>query len=130
MAKNLTPEILDTNVLLRFLVGDNKLQQKQAETWFAQAQKGEKTIIVKSIIVAEASFVLELFYKKSRGEIANALEVFLSQRWLQVEERVLLLELLKWYQEGFHFVDSFLIAWAHIYKGTILTFDRKIHNIS
>lgn len=30
-------EAVDTNVLVRFLVGDNKVQQKQAKNWFSQA---------------------------------------------------------------------------------------------
>lgn len=126
MAKNLTLEILDTNVLLRFLVGDNEPQRKQAEVWFAQAKRGERKIVVPSILVAEACFVLESFYKKRREDIASALEIFLSQRWLKVEDRRIMIDLLKWYQKGFHFVDSFLIAWSHIHQGSILTFDRKI----
>ena len=30
-------QILDTNVLLRFLVGDNEKQQKEARQWFKEA---------------------------------------------------------------------------------------------
>ena len=34
-------ELLDTNVLLRFLVGDSPAQKVQAEKWFAEAEKGK-----------------------------------------------------------------------------------------
>ncbi|MBM4177459.1 PIN domain-containing protein, partial [Candidatus Gribaldobacteria bacterium] len=83
--------LLDTNVLLRFLVGDEKSQQKKAISWFKQAEKGKIKIIVTPIVIAESAFVLESFYKQSKAEIGNCFEVFLSQRWLQVESREALL---------------------------------------
>lgn len=77
-------------------------------------------------MVAEASFVLNTFYKKKPEEIADAFEVFLSQRWLQVVERGVLLSLWQEYRKGLHFVDSFLLAWAWCNEGRILTFDRQL----
>lgn len=119
-------EILDTNVLLRFLVGDNQKQRQQAEQWLKEAEQRERKIVVAPLVVAEACFVLESFYKKQRKEIADALEVLIAQRWLQVEEREVMLSLWLWYRQGLHFVDSFLLAWAQAYKGTILTFDQSL----
>lgn len=118
--------ILDTNVILRFLVGDNKEQQKQAIEWFKEAESGKREIFIPIIVIAEASFVLESFYKKSRTEIASAMEVFLSQSWLKVENRKILTELWVWYRLGFHFVDSFLLSWSKSDKYKILTFDQQI----
>ena len=119
-------EILDTNVLLRFLVGDNKQQHQEAERWFKEAEQRKRKIVLVPLVVAEACFVLESFYKKQRKEIAEALEVFLAQRWFGVEEREVLLSLWAWYRKGLHFVDSFLLAWAQTHQGTILTFDQSL----
>ena len=119
-------EILDTNVLLRFLVGDEPEQQEKAKTWFNEGQKGKRKIVVKPLVIAEACFVLESFYKKDRQDIAKSLQVFLSQKWLKVEERGILLALLYWYKEGRHFVDSYLLACAKKEKGRILSFDKKL----
>ncbi len=119
-------EILDTNVLVRFLVGDNILLQKRAGRLLKEAEEGKRAIIVPVIVVAEACFVLESFYKRPRAEIADAFEVFLSERWLDVEDRDVLLEVLRWYRQGIHFVDSFLIAKAHAEGARILTFDKKL----
>lgn len=80
-------QIVDTNVLIRFLVGDHKTQQEQAKKWFSEAEKGKRKMVIKPLIVAETCFVLESFYKKTREEIASAFEVLLSQKWLVVEER-------------------------------------------
>ena len=119
-------EILDTNVLLRFLVGDNPTQQKQAELWFKEAESGKRKIIVVPLVIAEACFVLESFYKKQRQEIADSFEIFISQRWLQVESREVLSRLWPYYLEGFHFVDSFLLSWSEVHKSGLLTFDQEL----
>lgn len=119
-------EILDTNVLLRFLVGDNLDQKEQAEKWFAEAQTGKRKIIVVPLIVAETIFVLESFYKQSRKDIASALEIFLSQRWLQVQEREALLAALVFYREGDHFVDAYLRGYSQVKHSTVLSFDKKL----
>ena len=119
-------EVVDTNVLIRFFVGDNKLQQKLASSWFSQAQKGERKLVIKSLVVAETCFVLESFYKKQRDEIAGVFEVFLAQAWLAVEERDVLLSLWDWYKKGFHFVDSYLLSWAKDNNSSIISFDKKL----
>ena len=54
-------EILDTNVLLRFLVGDNKQQHQEAERWFKEAEQRKRKIVLVPLVVAETCFVLESF---------------------------------------------------------------------
>ncbi|GEM_PF-180879 len=124
--RNMKREILDTNVLLRFFVGDEALQQKEASLWFSEAEKGKRKIVLNSLVVAEATFVLESFYKKDRKEIAEVFEVFISQRWLDVPERDVLLGLWSWYIKGLHFVDSFLLSWASLSDLAILSFDKPL----
>lgn len=122
-------EIVDTNVLVRFFIGDNKLQQKQASNFFSQAQKGKRKLVIKSLVVAETCFVLESFYKKERNEIADVFEVFLAQSWLIVEERDVLLSLWVWYKNGLHFVDSYLLSWVKKNNSSVVSFDKKLINI-
>lgn len=118
-------EIVDTNVILRFLVKDQAEHFKQAEAWFREAETGKRELWIEPIVVAEACFVLESFYKLSRDEIGRSMRVLLSQRWLNVAERETLLGLWQWYLGGLHFVDSYLIAWSHVHEGSLLTFDQK-----
>lgn len=124
--------LLDTNVLLRFLVQDNQQQYQQAHSWFTEGEKGIRKIIIVPLMIAETAFVLESFYQKKRSDIADALEVFLSQRWLEVEGRDVLLGLWDYYRKGFHFVDAYLLVTHKIYGYDLLTFDiqmvKKINN--
>ncbi len=119
-------DVLDTNVLVRYLVGDVKAQQEKAVFWFQEARSGKRKILVKPIVVAETCFVLEKFYKKTRSEIAESLGVVLCQRWLKVEDRSSLLGALDFYENKNHFVDSFLLAWSVKNKAKILTFDLDL----
>jgi predicted nucleic-acid-binding protein len=120
-------ELLDTNIILRFLVGDNKLQQKEASLYFKEAESGKRKILVKPLVIAEACFVLESFYKKDKDEIADSMEVFLSQKWLKVEDRQPILAMWQWYRKNLHFVDSYLLACAKLGKFKILTFDKTLN---
>ena len=119
-------QILDTNVLLRFLIGDNEKQQREAQRWFKEAEERKRKISIVPLVIAETCFVLESFYKQQREEIAGVLQVFLAQRWLEVEQREVLLLLWSWYRKGLHFVDSFLLAWMRVHDGQILTFDQSL----
>lgn len=120
-------KIVDTNVILRYLVGDDPKLQSRALHFFQQAQKGDIKLTIKTLVIAECCFVLESFYQKSRLEITDAFKIFLSQRWLIVEDRDILLNLWDWYLNKFHFVDAYLLSWAEINKGEILSFDSKVN---
>ena len=119
-------EIADTNIILRFLAGDDKSQQEEAGKIFKEAEGGKRKILIKVLVVAEACFVLESFYKIRREKIAGSFEVFLSQKWLKVEDRQVLLALWPWYRENMHFVDSYLLALSSSKKYKVLTFDKKL----
>lgn len=86
-------------------------------------------IVVTPLVIAETAFVLETFYRQTRSQIADALEIFLAQPWLVIPEREPLLGLWSWYRQGLHFVDSFLLAAAASEaKAEVLTFDRDLQN--
>lgn len=118
--------LLDTNVLVRYLVRDNEDQYQKILEWFKDGESGKIKIIVPTIVVAEACFVLESFYKKHRTEISDAMVVFLSQKWLAVPDRDALLTLWTNFKTGLHFVDSFLLSWAEKEKYRLMTFDKKL----
>lgn len=126
MGRKITSYLLDTNALVRYLVRDEEQQYQKVLTWFKDGEKGRIKIIVPSIVVAEACFVLKSFYQKPRSEIADAMTVFLSQRWMTIPDRDALLSLWTNFKNGFHFVDSFLISLAEQENYKLLTFDKKL----
>lgn len=125
MAQKVT-YLLDTNIIVRFFVGDNPSQAKKAASYFKKAEKGEINLVVKPLVIAEACFVLESFYKKSREDIASGLQVFLAQKWLVVDDRQILQNIWPTYLDGHHFVDGYLFSVAIYKKYKVLSFDKKL----
>lgn len=123
-------ELVDTSIIVRLLVGDDKNLQRKAIEIFKQAELGERTLMVKSVVIAETCFVLESFYKKTKEEIAGVLKVFINQKWLVIKERKILDNTWQWYLKGFHFVDSYLLAAVKVNGEKILTFDKKLQEIA
>ncbi len=123
-------EVVDTNVILRFLVGDHAEQRKQAEGWFKEAEMGTRKLIVTAVVIAETCFVLESVYKKSREEVAQKLTVFVSQPWFSVPEREILMQMWRLYSQGIHFVDAYLVAWKIVNGDSILSFDQKLGRLT
>lgn len=119
-------KIVDTNVILRFLVGDQPEQFNQAKSWFKQAQQGKYQLVIEPIVIAECCYVLESFYKIDRVDIADKLQVLLGQRWLRVSQRSVLENLWPFYLQGLHFVDSFLLSWSKVNKQPMLSYDKKL----
>ncbi len=121
--------LIDTNIILRYLVGDSKELHEKAIGIFKKAETGELKLLVKVVVVAETCFVLESFYKKSLDEIATSMEVFLSQKWLKVEDRKGLLGMWTNYRNKLHFVDSYLLSSSKENNYKILTFDKEIEKL-
>ena len=119
-------ELLDTNIILRYLVGDNIDQQKRSTEIFKEAEQGKRKIVLKVVVIAETCFVLESFYKKTKEEIASAMEVLLSQKWLKVEDRASILSMWGFFRQNMHFVDCYLLALSKSNKFKILTFDKEL----
>lgn len=125
MSKN-SKKIVDTNIIIRFLVEDQAEQLNQAKTWFSQAREGELNLVIEPIVVAESCYVLESFYKIKKSEIAEKFQILLGQRWLQVNQRKVLENLWPFYLDGLHFVDSFLLSWSRVHGQSILSFDQGL----
>lgn len=77
---------LDTNVLVRFLVGDDADQASRAARLFARATAEGERLLVAQIVVCELVWVLGYAYDKSRDEIAAGLDALLRTRQLVFED--------------------------------------------
>ncbi len=122
--------LLDTNVLVRFLTDDHAEHLAETKELFTRAEKGEHSLAIVSLVVAETIFVLRSVYKHDYKEIAGRLQIFLSQRWLKVEERQILLAALSLLAIGTHFVDAYLAARANSDTVEIYTFDKKLKKMA
>lgn len=77
---------VDTNVLVRFLVGDDPLQEARAARFLERASAGGERLFVTQIVMCELVWVLSYAYGKSRSDIAPRLDALLRARQLTFEE--------------------------------------------
>lgn len=67
------PPLLDTNVLLRHLLQDLPEHSGRASAFVRRLERGEETAILTDTVLFEAVFLLEKHYRRSRGEIRDAI---------------------------------------------------------
>jgi predicted nucleic-acid-binding protein len=77
---------VDTNVLVRFLVGDDPDQEARAASLFARATAEGERLFVSQIVVCELVWVLGYAYDRGRAQIAAGLETLLRARQLSFED--------------------------------------------
>lgn len=65
---------LDTNLLVRFLVGDDAKQTKKICRMLERAQEDGETFLVVSPVLLEMFYVLKSAYGFSRGDVLDAVE--------------------------------------------------------
>lgn len=76
---------LDTNVLLRLLVRDDLDQYETATRFVKESVAQGETLFINRIVVAELVWALSRSYRRSREEIAAAIEQILMTAEFEVE---------------------------------------------
>jgi predicted nucleic-acid-binding protein len=119
------PRLVDTNLIVRYLVQDQEKHAKAAGKLFEACDRGDVEIVVLSAVLAECVFVLESFYQHPRAEIAAALSTLISSPGVQVAENAMHLDALDRYRKTkVHFVDCLLAAAARAGDMPVATFDE------
>ena len=115
--------ILDTNAVLRFIIGDNvKKWQK------VSALIEENDCIVPLEVIAEAVFNLHKSYGHTRELIAIEIKDFTSiKENLVIEESVVRYGCNIFASTNLDFVDCLLVGYANIRGNTIFSFDNPLN---
>lgn len=120
----------DTNIFIRFLVGDNHKQAKQAGNYFALAKAKKIQIVILSEVILEIDYVLKKVYGLSRLEIARKLSDLVSSPYFDPEDRSIWIMCLELYrQTNFDLVDIFLFEKAKSENAEVLSFDRDFEKL-
>lgn len=112
--------MLDTNIILRYLLNDNKQMADEAEDIIK-----EGAALVTIEIIAEVVYVLKRVYSVERDTIQSSLFHFLSE--VQSNEmEIIKLALISYCENNLDFVDCILYAYHKIKGYEIKTFDKKL----
>lgn len=76
---------LDTNVIVRFLVRDDKKQAAAAAKYIKRRCTDEEPGFINAIVLCETVWVLTGAYSYARGQVADVIEKILRTRQLRVD---------------------------------------------
>ena len=110
---------IDTNVVVRYLTGDDPGQAARA-----RAVIDAGNVFVNTTVLLESEWVLRSVYGLSRTEVAAALRAFAGLPGLSVESPAVLSEALDHAERGMDFADALHLGAAARCEA-LLTFDLR-----
>ncbi|MDE0282681.1 MAG: type II toxin-antitoxin system VapC family toxin [Gammaproteobacteria bacterium] len=110
---------IDTNVVVRFLTGDDPGQAARAR---AVVDAGD--IFISTTVLLESEWVLRGVYGFARADVVTALRAFLGLPGISVDKPDLIAEALDRTGQGMDFADALHLGAASQCK-EMLTFDRQ-----
>lgn len=113
-------QMLDTNMVLRYLLNDNKEMADEAERIIKNG-----SVLVTIEVVAEVVYVLQGVYSIERKKLTSCLLEFLSEVNIH-EKQIVRLGLETYAEQNLDFVDCILYAYNRIAGYEIMTFDKKL----
>jgi predicted nucleic acid-binding protein len=123
--------LVDTNLIVRYLVQDHEKHAKAAGKLFDACDRGDVVIVVLPTVLAECVFVLESFYEHPRGHISSALGRLISSPGVEIGGPTIHLDALERYRKTkVHFVDCLLAATAAAEDTPVATFDQDFRKFA
>ena len=123
--------LVDTNLIVRYLVQDHEKHAKAAGRLFDACDRGDVVIVVLPAVLAECVFVLESFYEHPRGDIASALGRLISSPCVEIDGATIHLDALDRYRKTkVHFVDCLIAATAATENMPVASFDQDFRKFT
>jgi len=117
--------LIDTNLIVRYLVQDHEKHANAAEKLFDACDRGELVIVLLPAVLAECVFVLDSFYGRPRADIAAALGTLISSPGVEISGAAIHRDALERYRRTkLHFVDCLIAATAAAENAPVATFDQ------
>ena len=119
---------LDTNVIVRFLVEDDKAQAAAAAALIERAIDANEPLFIADVALCEVVWVLEYSYKVSRSEVVDVLGRLLHARHMTFGAPDLLVRALASFSSGKGDFADYVIREHALAAGcaTVATFDRAL----
>ncbi|MBW8350314.1 PIN domain-containing protein, partial [Bacillus sp. IITD106] len=119
--------LVDTNVLVRFIVEDDQSKYNSFINIVDKVDNGEISLIIPTIVIAECCWLLRSFYKFEKQLIKEHLVNVLEVDNIDPEEEVAIEALTLFAEKNVDFADALLSVKSR--KNTpVLTWDKKDFN--
>ena len=103
--------MLDTNVIVRFLIGDKNEKFKGVFNFFKSIEQNKIAVELKLIVLFQTIFVLKSHYKVPKDRMIDAIVRLLKFKGLKIKEKRIVERMLEiWCSNNIEIVDAYLIA--------------------
>lgn len=119
-------QVPDTNVYLRYLLGDHPTQSPQAKSIIQRQQ-----IYTDPTIIAEVIWVLVSFYKLDKADFIPPLLAIIDQKNNRTPSKGLIIKALNFFAtHQLSYIDCYLFCLAQDEKLSLATFDKKLAKLN
>ncbi len=116
--------LLDTNIIIRFLVGDHREHLAKSTEIFKDIESAKLQVEILEGVLMEAFFVLTKFYKLPKNEVINDLKTILAFNGVINSNKAILYETLTIVEvKNIDFVDALICAKSKLQGFGKLSFD-------
>ncbi len=121
--------LIDTNVVLRYLLDDHETHSPMAKVFMLQVSAGKNKAEIPEVVVVECVYVMEKFYEIPRTEIVESLSGILNFTGIVNTDRSEILKaLLKYKTSNTDIVDCILAAQSSSEK-VVVSFDKELEKL-
>lgn len=118
---------LDTNVLVRMLIEDDRRQARIIEKTIAWAEKNSVPVLILSEVLVETVWVLESVYQCRREEILKFLQTLIVTPTFAFVDPQVIRRAIHEYKKGGDFADLLIVNQAKQHQAkTFFSFDKKL----
>ncbi|MBU1262185.1 PIN domain-containing protein [bacterium] len=103
--------LIDTNVILRFLLANKEERYVGVYTFFSKLEDGLEKVECKPLIFFQTIFVLKSFYGIDKSEIMPMMSSLLDYKGFYIKEKMLIKRTLElWREYNTEIIDCYLMA--------------------
>lgn len=122
MSKNL----LDTNLIIRFLVNDDPQKVNRVEKLLTDKNN---TNILLDTIIAEIIWVLNSYYSLKKTKVIEKIKALIHVDTIECNAILINKALTFWEENDISYIDSYLIAVANLGNIPLFSYDDKLKSI-
>jgi predicted nucleic acid-binding protein len=123
-------KLIDANVILRYLLNDDKALFERASALLEKVKIGEETVIIPESVLSECVYVLLKIYRIDRPTVAEKLKgLFLYKGVMNSDKKDLIDSLTLLAKGKLSIVDCILCAKSLNHRMLLFTFDDELKKV-
>lgn len=123
---NMSKNLIDTNLIVRFLVNDDPKKVSKVEKLLKD--KNNKNILLDTV-VAEIVWVLNSYYELDKLDIIEKLRALIHVESIECNAFLISRAFTLWEENNISYIDSYLAAVAELGAMELYTYDQKFKQI-